>query len=217
MIKNIAKSKWYKLGFALVLFIALLIAFAELLNEVREGSALLIDEEILRAINLTSTPLWDKFYLVMTDMGGLFFIAAMTTLVTTLLVRSGRRYLGTFVVIAVAGAGLISLTLKSLIGRERPSLWEQLISESSYSFPSGHAMGSSILALCIVLALWRTKFRWIAVALSSIYVLLVGYSRLYLGVHYPSDILAGWIVSCAWFMTVGVVLYRHAWLKKSSR
>ena len=76
--------------------------------------------------------------------------------------------------------------------------WLALAPETTFSFPSGHAMGSMTLATVLVLLAWRTRWRW-WVALPMLgFVLMVGLSRVYLGVHYPSDILAGWAAAAAW-------------------
>lgn len=66
------------------------------------------------------------------------------------------------------------------------------------SFPSGHAMGSATLAAAVVMLLWRTRWRWPALVLGVCFAVWVGASRVYLGVHYPSDILAGWTAALTW-------------------
>ncbi|MDF2461379.1 MAG: acid phosphatase, partial [Candidatus Saccharibacteria bacterium] len=114
------------------------------------------------------------------------------------------------VVLSVAGAALLNLLLKASFQRDRPDLWESIVTETSYSFPSGHAMASSALAFSVMLVLWETKWRWLAVAVGTIYFVLVGVSRMYLGVHFPSDVVAGWCVSLAW---VGIV---HRILRRKS-
>ena len=91
---------------------------------------------------------------------------------------------------------------KQLFARERPSLWESIAPEATYSFPSGHAMGSMTLAAVLILLAWRTRWRWPVALLTGAFTVLVGLSRVYLGVHYPSDILAGWAAALAW--TVGI-------------
>jgi membrane-associated phospholipid phosphatase len=81
-------------------------------------------------------------------------------------------------------------------------LWQQIVIEKGYSFPSGHAMISCALAITIMILCWPTRWRRLAIIGGTIYFILVGISRLYLGVHYPSDVLGGWCVSIAWLYLV---------------
>ena len=82
--------------------------------------------------------------------------------------------------------------------------------EHSSWFPSGHAMASSALALSLIVIFWSTKWRWLVLAGAIFYVVIIALTRLYLGVHYPTDILAGWAVSCAWVAIVSVTIgYRR--------
>ena len=98
---------------------------------------------------------------------------------------------------------------KQLFARQRPSLWESIAPESSFSFPSGHAMGSMTLAMVLVLLCWHTRHRgWVSAAMAG-FVLAVGLSRVYLGVHYPSDIMAGWAAACAWTAAVYLLVFPH--------
>ena len=115
---------------------------------------------------------------------------------------------GLFAGIALAGSGLLNVAAKHYFGRARPSLWESIAPESTFSFPSGHAMGSMTLAAVLVLLAWPTRWRWWVLGLAAAFVLMVGASRIYLGVHYPSDILAGWAAALAWVMGVYLVLFR---------
>lgn len=118
-----------------------------------------------------------------------------------------------FAAVALGGSALLNVATKQLYARDRPSLWESIAPESTFSFPSGHAMGSATLALVLVLLCWRTRWRWWMVGAMAIFVPMVGLSRVYLGVHYPSDILAGWAAASVW--TVGAWLAvrprGHAW------
>ena len=103
---------------------------------------------------------------------------------------------------AVAAGGVWATPLKSAFDRPRPHLWRGVAHLSSGSFPSGHATQSAALALALLALAWRTRWRLLVAASAAVYVGLVGVSRLYLGVHYPSDVLGGWSVATLWALLV---------------
>ena len=99
---------------------------------------------------------------------------------------------------SAASPGARAAVTRVPVARERPSFWESITPELTYSFPSGHAIGSATLAGVLVLLAWRGRWRWPVVACVAPLVLLIGFSRVYLGVHFPSDIVAGWAAAIAW-------------------
>lgn len=107
----------------------------------------------------------------------------------------------------IGGAAVINTLLKLSFQRQRPTILQALVSEQSFSFPSGHAMASAALACVVVYLAWRSKYRWLALVLGAIYVGIIGLTRVYLGVHYPSDVVAGWCVSIIWSYVV-IVSFR---------
>ena len=94
--------------------------------------------------------------------------------------------------------------------RMRPDLWLSITPETTYSFPSGHAMASATLAMAIIMLCWPTRARWWVTIVAIVLAVLVGVSRIYLGVHYPSDILTGWIASIAWVVGIHELIVRKA-------
>lgn len=126
--------------------------------------------------------------------------------------RSGKWLPAVLGLIGTAGIGLLILTAKLVVGRSRPALPYAIVSEDGYSFPSGHATGTAAVGL---LCAWMLS-RWLVtswtgrVAVWSVAVGVtgaVGFSRVYLGVHYVSDVVAGWLLGAAWagaVMLVGV-------------
>ncbi len=119
------------------------------------------------------------------------------------LARSGLRRLALFVVVAVGGGALLNAAVKALVDRARPTLPEPVASGSFSSFPSGHAQGvvvASGVLLLVMLPALRPALRPVAVAAAACWVLLMGFSRLALGVHYLSDVLAGYAFGLAWLL-----------------
>jgi membrane-associated phospholipid phosphatase len=94
--------------------------------------------------------------------------------------------------------------------RVRPHLWESKAPELDFAFPSGHSMTSMTLFIVLLILAWKTKWRLPVLILGSLYVLTIAWTRLYLGVHFPSDILAGWMVSFAWAMGVYLLIRPHS-------
>lgn len=204
----------WRLVLAFMFLVIPVLLFVELAEEVREGEALLLDEQILQTINGYSSPLLDTLTVGFTQLGGVIGVVVLTTGIAALLWGRNKRRMAALLTLGVGGAVLLNLLLKAIFQRGRPELWERLVTENSYSFPSGHAMASSALAFSIVVICWPTRFRWVGVTLAVAYMLVIGLTRLYLGVHYPSDVIAGWAVSAAWVATMIYVLtYRTTLLK----
>ncbi len=119
---------------------------------------------------------------------------------------------------SVGGAALLNTVLKSTFQRERPTL-HRLAEETGYSFPSGHSMAAFALYGVLAFLLWRhvksRKGRLILIVSAVLLVISIGLSRIYLGVHYPSDVLAGYLASMVW-LGLGIELFR-GWLRSSSK
>ncbi|MEX0748577.1 MAG: phosphatase PAP2 family protein [Candidatus Saccharimonadales bacterium] len=203
------RSTWIHLAIALVIFTVLAIGFAQLLEEVHEGDTMYLDKIVLQQIGQSITDSWNRFYSIATRFGGTPFITLATIVLLYVLLWQRWYYRAVFMVVNVVGAGVATTAIKLLVGRERPSLWERIVEETSYSFPSGHAVGSMALAISLVVICWPTRWRWSVVIFSTLYVLIIGYSRLYLGVHYPTDVIGGWLLALAWAMTSGSLLYGY--------
>lgn len=210
----------HKVAALVVVFIVFLvcsIGFVSLADEVTEGETKRFDESVLTSINSYASPGWDAFFVSFTQLGGLIAVIAITAGLVLLLVNRHKYKSALIVGGSVAGAALLNLTLKFIFERARPDLWQQLVVETSYSFPSGHAMISAALGMSIIVIFWKTRYRYAALVGGIVYILLISFSRLYLGVHYPTDIIAGWLVSAAWVVVVtAVVNYKYLRRSKTS-
>lgn len=117
-----------------------------------------------------------------------------------LIVPKLRKSIALPIYMAIISSAVFNTLLKHIFARNRPNIL-QLISESGYSFPSGHAMNNAALYTMLILLIWRcTKNTSLKLILSSICVvltILIGYSRVYLGVHYACDVLGGWLLGFA--------------------
>ena len=192
-----------------LLFVGLLLplwVFAELADEVHEMEQFVFDDPILLRAHALAGPGLDGFFLVVSKIGYEGVIALDVIVVAALLMWRHWRE-ASFAATAFVGSALLNLGAKQFFQRDRPTLWQSISPEDTFSFPSGHAMGSMTLAMAAILLAWPSRWRWPVLVLASVFTLLVGYSRVYLGVHFPSDILAGWMAAIAWVVGAYLVLF----------
>ena len=180
-----------------------------LASEVLEGEALSFDKAILLALRTPGDPAqpigpaWLASGIVdITSLGSNTVLGILSLATAGYLLVSGRRGGAVLVAVASAGAGLLTLALKDLFLRPRPEIVAHIVNVHSASFPSGHSLGSA--AIYLTLGLLAARFeterraRIYTVTVSILLTMLVGLSRLYLGVHWPSDVLAGWCIGALW-------------------
>lgn len=196
------------LGLAL-LVVAAAWGFVELADDVIEGDTRAVDEGVLRALRSDGDPAvpigprWLRQ--VARDLTALGSVAVLSLVVAGAcgwLLLVGKRGATLLVLGATAGGGLLAAGLKGLFARARPDVVPHLDEVSSASFPSGHSMLSAVVYLTLGALLARLTARRrerlfvlsVALGLTG----LVGATRVYLGVHYPSDVLAGWAAGLAW-------------------
>jgi undecaprenyl-diphosphatase len=158
-------------------------------------------------------PAWlETMFTDLTALGGNTVLAAVTLIVVLYLVLARRPGAAAFVIGSVAGGTLLTFLLKSGFDRPRPDLVAHIVSVSTPSFPSGHAMQSAIVYLTLGALLTRIEPRRIVriyfVAVAVCLTLVVGFSRVYLGVHWPTDVLAGWLAGSAWAVLCWAVAMR---------
>lgn len=184
-------------------------AFIELADEVMENETASIDEAVLLAMRNPadlSDPLGPGWVEEMgrdfTALGGTAVLAVITLGVIGYLLLSGRHRVALFTALAVGGGIAASSLLKMGFDRPRPDLVPHEVLVYTASFPSGHSMlaAATYLTLAVMLARVHTRRRikTYLLAVAVFLTLLVGASRVYLGVHWPTDVLAGWSAGAAW-------------------
>lgn len=184
-------------------------AFIEIADEVVEGESLRIDKAILRSMRSADDPAtpigppWlARAAAEITSLGGTPVLILLILAVLGYLLMERKRRAALFVFVATVGAMLLSTALKYAFGRERPDVVPYLTGFSHPSFPSGHAMISAAVYLTLAALLARTqtrrRTRIYILAAALVITLLIGLTRIYLGVHYPTDVLAGWTAGAAW-------------------
>jgi undecaprenyl-diphosphatase len=177
--------------------------FAKIANEVLEKETQAFDQSILLALRRLHTPLLNQVMIGVTSVGepSVLLIVALSLGIWLLLKR--RRPEAITVGVAAVGALGLNYWIKELFRRARPPLWEHVISVTQYSFPSGHAMMSMVMygLSGYLLAARFPRWRVLIYSLSIVLILAIGFSRLYLGVHWPTDVAAGYAAGLVWLMT----------------
>lgn len=189
--------------------LALAWGFIELAGEVLDGDTQAFDERILAGLRRADDPRvpigprWLRIAaLDVTSLGSGTVLGLTVTAIAGFLLLQGLKRYALFVSVASMGGWLLNAGLKALFARPRPSVVPHLHEVMTLSFPSGHAMTSAAVYLTLGALLMRVaKGRLARVYCMSIAMLatfLIGASRVYLGVHYPTDVLAGWLVGMSW-------------------
>jgi membrane-associated phospholipid phosphatase len=192
----------YILPFAVLVYLSVAVGL---------GHSIPFDAPIMNYVgNLRSSGL-TSFFKIITDIGSTGAVIAAVVAIGLALIPKRKHFELILIAVAVGGAGAIALVMKVAFGRMRPDYLSHLVVETGRSFPSGHSVVSSALAVSLIYLLWRTRARYYALVFGLTYVLLVGLSRVYLGVHYPSDVLASWSISWLW---VGLTAH---WFVSNSR
>jgi membrane-associated phospholipid phosphatase len=193
----------------LVAAIATLIFFGWLTDEVLEGDARRFDDITRAAVHTVASPAMTAFAHFLSFIGSAFFLTIATAVAITIfaLRRWGRE--ARLFALTMIGASVLNITLKLAFKRARPEPFFDLAAPSSYSFPSGHSLASCCFfaGLAAILS-GRVKSRrarmliWIA---ASVMFILIGLSRIYLGVHYTTDVIAGFSAALIWIVVVRFV------------
>jgi undecaprenyl-diphosphatase len=203
---TLAAVVWLTVGLASSAFV--IWAFAELADEVIEGESRRFDRAVLLWIHAHSPEWLDGPMRLVTALGYGQVVLPLLAAVVFAFYLKGWRLAATLLVVSTTGGSLLTAVLKAVFGRARPELFESGYAASFYSFPSGHAAVAVGFygTLTLILAYRLRGFaRWAVVASGVLLVLLIGFSRLYLGVHYPTDVLAGFLAAPLWVVCVGVV------------
>ena len=207
---------WLFIGLGLSV---LLFAFVSLAGEVMEGDTQAFDTKILQALRDSADlskpigPAWIEGSLLdLTSIGGPTVLGMVVLFVAGFLVLQTRYRTAVVVLITTATGDVLNTVMKNLFNRPRPTIVPHLRVVYSTSFPSGHAMESAIVYLTLAAILMRaSESRLTKMYILGIAVLmtaLVGVSRVYLGVHYPTDVLGGWIVGFMWALICSLVARR---------
>jgi undecaprenyl-diphosphatase len=206
-LKKLLVAHWRSLLLLLIGVYLPLQIFGDLAEDVWENEGgFPWDVPILLAIHATASPQMNVFASTLTKFGVFWGVFPVATVIGLLLLLRRRWRSLVYLLTTLLGSIVINRTAKTLLHRVRPHLWTSPAPEFDYGFPSGHAMSSMTLVAALVILTWHSRWRLPVLLLGGLFVLAIGWTRLYLGVHYPSDILAGWMVSIAWAIGVSLLI-----------
>jgi undecaprenyl-diphosphatase len=184
-------------------------AFLEIAGDVIEGDITRFDRTLLLALRSTGDPSdpvgphWlEEAARDITGLGGHTVLTIVTFAAVVYLLLARKRHAALLVLVAVGGGMLMSTLLKLGFARPRPDLVPHNVRVYTASFPSGHAMLSAVTYLTLGALLARVeprrRVKAFLLGVAILLTVLIGLSRVYLGVHWPSDVLAGWCGGAAW-------------------
>lgn len=210
-------KKERKIIFFVCLTIFIIICGLEIFNK---SFLLDIDNAVYNFIMETRNPFSDSFYKIFTNFAGVIFLI-MLSLIIILFCLLYRKEKYAFIIISnLAYTVIINLFLKYTFVQKRPDVL-QLVTENGYSFPSAHAMAAMAFYGFLIYLVWKLDLEkrtsWLLTIILGEIIFVVSYSRIYLGVHYFSDVLAGLMIACALNMLF-ITFYadKHIWKKKRS-
>jgi membrane-associated phospholipid phosphatase len=215
-LKNLLIARWRSLLLLLIGVYLPLQVFEILTVKVWENEAgFPWDVPILLAVHSTANPQLDVLALTLATIGlpGTA-IPVLGAIALILLLQRRWRSLA-YLLTASVGSIIINRTAKQLMHRVRPQLWQSVALESSFAFPSAHAMTSITLVAILLFLTWASSWRWLVLIFGSLYIIAIAWCRLYLGVHFPSDILAGWMVALGWTIGVSLIIKPYTTQVKS--
>jgi undecaprenyl-diphosphatase len=183
-----------------------LLLFGWLAQQVMRHATLRFDNAIRDGLHALASPHLTLAFRGITYLGSELFLVPFVAVVAWRLVKAGRRYAAGLLVLATAGGEVLDTVLKLIFRRTRPAVFFGLTEPDTYSFPSGHSMLSACVfgvTAAILTARMSSRRKRVAIwVAAAVLTLTIGLSRIYLGVHYPSDVLAGYAAAVIWVTAV---------------
>lgn len=197
--------------------------FIEIADEVRDGDTQHFDAWAVRSLRRAddpAVPIGPRWLQEMgrdaTALGGVGWMVSFTLAIAGYLWLADKSHMATLLLVSSTTGTALAFGLKSLFSRPRPDIVPHLSHVASSSFPSAHSMMSAIiyitLGVLVASVVARRRLKAYILSLSFLLTAVVGLSRIYLGVHYPTDVLAGWMAGLAWaFLCWLIAHWLHSW------
>ena len=183
-----------------------------LTEEVFEGETRRFDSVVQSAVHHWTPPWFTMLMRFFTDVGSPLIVVLLTLGLIVLFYRLHWRHDAVTILVAMVGSVLLTEALKITLHRPRPTPYFGIMAPHSFSYPSGHAMGAftfyATMAYILSIRMRKPKASAAVWAAAILLIACIGFSRIYLGVHYPTDVAAGYLVAFAW---VSAVVAGHKW------
>jgi undecaprenyl-diphosphatase len=176
--------------------------FAGIAEAVEEGFAQPFDESVLRWFESIRTPWLDRVMLELTTLGSGVVLILLVLITSVVLWQTQHKWSVFLLLLGTVGGKVLNSVLKLAYDRPRPTIVDAVTDVYSPSFPSGHAMSAMVVFSCVAYLVGRLEpargLRYTVWIFAALLILAIGASRMYLGVHYPSDVVAGFAGGLAW-------------------
>lgn len=207
----LGQALFKRLTLTLLMAVAGLAIFIWIAQEVMEGDASELDRAVTLWAHDISSPLTDTIMMGATTMGSIWWmtITVLVLALFTALYKKRMKLAGMLVLVSLS-SGILNATLKLIFQRNRPDLIDKIIAPQSYSFPSGHAMNSTVIYAMVAFVLYKLYpvSRWPSILGAILLVVTIGFSRIYLGVHWFSDVMAGFLAGLT-LLAAAAIATRH--------
>ena len=199
MLEKIGKA--LKKNYKLIILLICVVILVAIMEDIFEKETMFIDLFIYKLIVLSMrNNILTSVFRVITNLGGAYCLIIIAILCAIFI---KNKKIAFAIPINLILSTILNLVLKNIVERPRP-IGYRLIDETGYSFPSGHSMISAAFYGLIIYFIWKnvknTKLKYISCILLALLILLIGISRIYLGVHYASDVLGGFTISIAYLI-----------------
>ncbi|MFC4076985.1 phosphatase PAP2 family protein [Salinithrix halophila] len=219
-------KKWWPLLIGMVLMTSLTLTFVdgflEIAEEVTERESRVVDQSLIQWTATLHTPALTGLMKGVTELGSVWWLTAGTVVTVVFLLQRRKIRYAMVVMVGMAGTAAMNMVLKNAYARARPEE-NPMVQVDGYSFPSGHAMGSiafyGLLWYLTVKSRLAPRIKGVLSVGWVLLILLIGWSRIYLGVHYPTDVAAGYMAGAIMvFQSIAVSEgYRHYKRKREKR
>ncbi len=212
---TLARTEFAALGALAVVTLGVM-TFIELADDMTEADGQAFDQMVLHWLQPVAGqprgPWWlHEAAADITSLGGIAVLGLFALIALGFMLILRKRLSALLLVVGLAGGVALSEGLKALFERERPPAAYQAVETLNASFPSGHALLSTVFYLTVAVMMTRAfprrRFKIYVLGVGMVFALMVGLTRVYLGAHWASDVMAGWCVGAAWAMTLWLVSY----------
>ncbi len=206
MLNSNGNSRAFRVRLATLLATLIpLCVFVWLAEAVRNQRSLSWDVAILKLLHGRLPPWCDKTMAYVAQSGSIDAVVVLAVICVLVLKRQRRMRDALFVTLAIVGVVVVNLLVRTVVQRHQSDVWGTFAPTFEFGFPSSQAADSLAMVLVFSILYWRTRWRWEVLAPGILYALAVGVFRVHLGLHYPSDVVAGWALALAWVTAVSLV------------